>query len=101
MRNIEGRSAGEKVIAFVGNAEPSIHLGELIGAGDSQLGVGLKDTRGCDPHIVVVGEGFLDEALQHVILVHGRPFHFGKLLTGRWLLGGSIRRNAAILAGHA
>jgi hypothetical protein len=82
---------------LVRDCRRTVQSRKLIGARNPQRSVGLKDTRGGNPHIVVVGEGFLDEALQNLILVHGRPLHFGELFTS-WLLRGSIGRNPAILA---
>ena len=67
----------------------SVHLGELIGARDAQVGVGLQNARGGDLHVVVVGQRFLDEGLQSFILEDGPPFHLRRIGRRRALRGES------------
>ncbi len=85
---------------------PSVHCRELVGARDAEVGGCLQDARGRDAHVVVVGQRFLDERLQGLILEHGEPLHLREifrrllLLRGARLLRGRVRRDSAILAGH-
>ena len=70
--------------------------GELIGANDPQVGAGLQDLSRGNPHVVVIGERFLDQALQCLILEDRWPLHEREVFAGL-LLRRLIGSHAAIL----
>ena len=97
--DVEGRRFGIELVALVGDSEAAIQRWKLVGARDPQVGVGLQDARGRDPHVVVIGEGLFDQALQHLVLKDRSPLQVCESLPRRRLCR-SVGRNAAVRVGH-
>jgi len=70
---VSGKEARNFGVLLAENVRPDVCGGELIGAGDADLCLGLEHASGGDAHVIVLLKRGVDQLHKHRILIHLPP----------------------------